>query len=98
ALDQLDPAKVIAAELFESPSEAELLEQIEALAPLALAGDYDALSEGLAGATPALESFFDGASSVMVMVDDKDLRRNRLNLLGVLRNQAAVLAHFEAIQ
>ena len=34
----------------------------------------------------------------MVMVDDKDLRRNRLNLLGVLRNQAAVLAHFEAIQ
>ena len=98
AIDQLDPSQVIEADLFESPSEAELLEQIEALAPLALAGDYEALSEGLAGATPVLESFFDGANSVMVMVDDAALRRNRLNLLGVLRNQASVLANFSAIQ
>jgi glycyl-tRNA synthetase beta chain len=34
----------------------------------------------------------------MVMADDPELRRNRLNLLSVLRNQATVLAHFERIQ
>ena len=34
----------------------------------------------------------------MVMVEDAALRRNRLNLLGVLRNQASVLARFELIQ
>jgi glycyl-tRNA synthetase beta chain len=34
----------------------------------------------------------------MVMADDNAVRRNRLNLLGVLRNQAAVLADFEQIK
>ena len=33
----------------------------------------------------------------MVMVDDPAIRRNRLNLLGLLRNQASVLAEFGAI-
>jgi glycyl-tRNA synthetase beta chain len=49
-------------------------------------------------ATPVLEAFFDGDDSVMVMADDPELRRNRLNLLGVLRNQAGVLARFDLIQ
>jgi glycyl-tRNA synthetase beta chain len=34
----------------------------------------------------------------MVMADDPELRRNRLNLLGVLRNKAGVLARFDLIQ
>jgi len=34
----------------------------------------------------------------MVMAENAALRRNRLNLLGVLRNQASVLAQFELIQ
>ena len=34
----------------------------------------------------------------MVMAKDPDIRRNRLNLLSVLRNQAAVLADFDVIQ
>ena len=34
----------------------------------------------------------------MVMAEDAALRRNRLNLLAVLRNQASVLAQFELIQ
>ena len=46
----------------------------------------------------ALEAFFDGENSVMVMTDNDAVRRNRLNLLGVLRNQASVLARFENIQ
>jgi glycyl-tRNA synthetase beta chain len=33
----------------------------------------------------------------MVMVDEPAVRANRLNLLGVLRNQAAVLADFSRI-
>ena len=37
---------------------------------------------------------FDG---VMVMADEPAVRTNRLNLLGVLRNQAAVLADFRRI-
>ena len=49
-------------------------------------------------ATPILQAFFDGDTSVMVMVEDPDLRLNRLNLLAVLRNQASVLAEFESIQ
>jgi glycyl-tRNA synthetase beta chain len=34
---------------------------------------------------------------VMVMSDDAAIRGNRLNLLGVLRNQASVLADFSRI-
>jgi glycyl-tRNA synthetase beta chain len=34
----------------------------------------------------------------MVMADDPQLRENRLNLLGLLRNQASQLARFELIQ
>jgi glycyl-tRNA synthetase beta chain len=33
----------------------------------------------------------------MVMVEDPALRRNRLNLLAVLRNQASVLADFSRL-
>ena len=68
------------------------------LEPLAVGGAYQALADALVEATPALEAFFDGPDSVMVMSDDLDLRRNRLNLLGVLRNQASVLARFDLIQ
>lgn len=97
ALDQLDPTKVVVTELFESKSEFGLLERLVYLAPLAVEGDYAALSEGLAASTPALEAFFDGEDSVMVMVEDASLRMNRLNLLGILRNQASILADFESI-
>ena len=45
----------------------------------------------------SLAAFFDGPQSVLVMADDPAVRRNRLNLLGVLRNQAALLADFERI-
>ena len=71
---------------------------IERLHPLAAGRDYKALADALVEATPALEAFFDGDESVMVMADDPQLRNNRLNLLGVLRNQASQLARFELIQ
>ena len=89
---------VVDASLFDSPSEGSLLAELQAMSPMALARDYEGLAQKLQDAALALEAFFDGADSVMVMADDVSVRRNRLNLLGVLRNQACVLARFDNIQ
>jgi glycyl-tRNA synthetase beta chain len=97
-VDQLTPSEVVASDLFESASEASLYKWLNELSPLAQSRNYDQLAEGLQGASKALEAFFDGPQSVMVMVDNLDVRRNRLNLLGVLKNQASVLAQFDCIQ
>jgi len=96
--DCLDAGSVVDSARFESPSEQAMFEVVTRLEPLAVSRDYQALANALVEATPALEAFFDGEQSVMVMAEDPDLRRNRLNLLGVLRNQASVLAQFELIQ
>jgi glycyl-tRNA synthetase beta chain len=60
-------------------------------------GDYGLLVAGLEAIAPTVSTFFDGEDSVMVMADDPNLRQNRLNLLGLLRNHARVLADFGAI-
>jgi glycyl-tRNA synthetase beta chain len=60
--------------------------------------NYEELARELAESAPTLAAFFDGPDSVLVMAEDPAVRRNRLNLLGVLRNQAAVLADFEQIR
>ena len=96
--DQLTPSGVVASDLFESASEHSLLQSLNELSPLAQSRNYNQLAEGLQGAAKALEAFFDGPESVMVMADNLDVRRNRLNLLGVLKNQASVLAQFDCIQ
>jgi glycyl-tRNA synthetase beta chain len=75
-----------------------VLNQLEPLAQAAPPGRYEELARGLSGSATTLAAFFDGPHSVMVMADDSAVRRNRLNLLGVLRNQAAVLADFEQIK
>ena len=83
---------------FESSSEQAMFDVLKNLGPMATERRYADLSEALVQATPVLESFFDGENSVMVMAEDPDLRRNRLNLLAVLRNQARVLGQFDLIQ
>ena len=83
---------------FESSSEQAMFDVLKNLGPMASDRRYADLSEALVQATPVLESFFDGEKSVMVMAEDLDLRRNRLNLLAVLRNQASVLGQFDLIQ
>jgi glycyl-tRNA synthetase beta chain len=40
---------------------------------------------------------FDGEDSVMVMDDNPEIKTNRLNLLGLVRNHARVLADFGSI-
>ena len=96
----LSAAAVVDASLFEKSSEAGMLQVIEQLEPIAAsesADRYTRLAQGLIAGADALAAFFDGDHSVMVMADDAAVRANRLNLLGVLRNQAAVLADFSRI-
>ena len=97
-LDVLSSTEVVDPSRFESASEKGLFDATKRLNPLAESGAYQELCDVLVESTPALEAFFDGDESVMVMADDSALRMNRLNLLGVLRNQASVFAQFELIQ
>ena len=59
--------------------------------------NYQLLVDGLAKIAPIVSNFFDGEDSVLVMAENPDIKRNRLNLLGLLRNHARVLADFGAI-
>jgi glycyl-tRNA synthetase beta chain len=101
AADVLSPAGVVDPALFSSPSEGGMLQVLQELEPILSLPDpesrYRQLAHKLAEGAEALSAFFDGASSVMVMCDDLSVRRNRLNLLGVLRNQAGVLADFSKL-
>ncbi len=98
---QLDPQEVINCELFESPSEESLYNALVALVPQtesALAtSNYQLLVDGLTEISPTVSEFFDGENSVLVMAEDENVKRNRLNLLGLLRNHARILADFGAI-
>ena len=58
---------------------------------------YSDLARRLAESASTLAAFFDGSNSVLVMADDPAVRTNRLHLLAVLRNQAAVLADFSRL-
>jgi glycyl-tRNA synthetase beta chain len=94
------PSGVVQAGLFEKGSEAAMLEVLMKLEPVATGHDpdrYRVLARGLAESASTLAAFFDGADSVLVMAEDPAVRTNRLNLLGVLRNQAAVLADFNRL-
>jgi glycyl-tRNA synthetase beta chain len=94
------PSGVVVEALFEKGSEAGMLKVLRELEPVATGKDpdrYKDLARGLAESASTLAAFFDGADSVLVMAEDPAVRRNRLNLLGVLRNQAAVLADFNRL-
>jgi predicted esterase len=95
----LDPREAAYASMVETMDAAlgAVLEELEPIASGQGRERYQALADGLAQGAAALAAFFDGDQSVLVMVDDPAVRRNRLNLLGLLRNQASVLAEFEAI-
>ncbi|MEM7595845.1 MAG: glycine--tRNA ligase subunit beta, partial [Cyanobacteria bacterium P01_A01_bin.83] len=97
----LDPEDLVNPELFEQSSEREFYEALVELLPQTEASqqelNYQSLIDGLTKIVPVVSSFFDGENSVLVMADDPDVKRNRLNLLGLLRNHARVLADFGAI-
>ncbi|ANV88187.1 glycine--tRNA ligase subunit beta [Picosynechococcus sp. PCC 7117] len=99
--DSLDPTGVINPEKFAQNSERDLFAGLVELVPTTEAArterDYQKLIDGLAALAPTVERFFDGEDSVLVMAEDPAVRENRLNLLGLLRNHARVLADFGAI-
>jgi len=98
--DVLTPVGAVNPDLFERSSEAAMLAVLQTLEPIVCgsADDrYAALASQLSASADVLAAFFDGDHSVMVMVEDAELRSNRLNLLAVLRNQAMVLADFSRL-
>lgn len=98
---ELQPEMTVNPELFQKSSEREFYQALVQLVPRTQASqatrNYRQLVEALAEITPTVSSFFDGPESVLVMDDDPNIQRNRLNLLGLLRNHARVLADFGAI-
>ncbi len=98
---QLDPLAIVRPALFQQPSEQAFYDALVKLVPQTQAAqadrNYQKLVAALADIAPTVSDFFDGEQSVMVMDEDLEVRRNRLNLLGLLRNHARVLADFGAI-
>jgi glycyl-tRNA synthetase beta chain len=106
---QLDPTAVIDTKLFQKTSEQAFYDAIVNLVPQTKAAqeqrNYEQLVNALVENAPTVSRFFDGEDSVLVMVAAKEnpteeelaIQRNRLNLLGLLRNHARVLADFGAI-
>ncbi len=100
SLDILSASKIVDTSLFEKDSESSMLEVVNFLEPIAKSDSperYQELANGLASSSKVLSEFFDGDQSVMVMTENLRIRENRLNLLGVLRNQAYIIADFNVI-
>lgn len=99
--NQLEPASVVNTELFQKSSEQAFYDALVELVPQTQASqeqrDYHNLVAALAQIAPRVSTFFDGEESVLVMDPNPGIQRNRLNLLGLLRNHARVLADFGAI-
>jgi glycyl-tRNA synthetase beta chain len=98
---QLAPTEVVQTTLFQKSSEQAVYDGLIALEPQTKAAqasrNYQQLIDALALLTPAIGNLFDGEDSVMVMDDNPAIKTNRLNLLGLVRNHARVLADFGSI-
>jgi glycyl-tRNA synthetase beta chain len=98
---QLAPTQVVQTNLFQKSSEQAVYDGLIALEPQTKAAqasrNYQQLIDALALLTPAIGNLFDGEDSVMVMDDNPAIKTNRLNLLGLVRNHARVLADFGSI-
>jgi glycyl-tRNA synthetase beta chain len=94
----LDPTQVVQPKRFQKSSEQAFFDALGGLyGQMQGQQDYPQLVAALGQIAPTVANFFDGAESVLVMDPDPDIKQNRLNLLGVLRNHARVLADFGAI-
>jgi glycyl-tRNA synthetase beta chain len=98
---ELDAAKVVEPKLFEKQSERGFYEAMLQLLPTTQKArndrNYQLLVTALIEIAPLVSNFFDGEDSVLVMAEDDLVKQNRLNLLGILRNHARILADFGAI-
>ncbi|MHC5613547.1 MAG: glycine--tRNA ligase subunit beta [Nostoc sp.] len=98
---QLEPTTVVSQELFQKSSEVALYNALIESVPQTQAAqqtrNYQLLVAALTKIAPTVSNFFDGPDSVLVMDSDPEVKRNRLHLLGLVRNHARVLADFGAI-
>lgn len=97
----LTPETVVKPDQFQQSSEQAFYDSLVQLVPQTQAAqaerDYQKLLAGLVQAATIVSEFFDGPKSVLVMDENPEIRQNRLNLLGLLRNHARVLADFGEI-
>jgi glycyl-tRNA synthetase beta chain len=93
-----DPAAAVDPDQLQEAAERELYEACQKVYRLgvepALQGDFVPLVEALQAAAPQVAQFFE---AVLVMDPDPGRRANRLNLLGVLRNQSRLLGDMGAV-
>ncbi len=98
---ELEPKNAVKPELFQKSSEQAFYDAVVQLVPQTQLSkqtrNYQLLVDSLTEIAPTVGNFFDGPDSVLVMDADAEIKRNRLNLLGLLRNHARVLADFGAI-
>lgn len=98
---ELEPKTVVKPELFQKSSEQAFYDALVQLVPQTQLSkqtrNYQLLVDSLTEIAPTVGNFFDGPESVLVMDADPEIKRNRLSLLGLLRNHARVLADFGAI-
>ncbi|MDB9512788.1 glycine--tRNA ligase subunit beta [Kamptonema animale CS-326] len=98
---ELEPKKFVNPKLFQKSSEQAFYDAIVQLVPKTQASkesrNYQQLVDSLAEIAPAVSNFFDGPESVLVMDSNPEIKQNRLNLLGLLRNHARILADFGQI-
>jgi glycyl-tRNA synthetase beta chain len=87
----VDVKAVINPETLIEPAERDLY---QAIAALPSQPSDEQLMEGIKAIAPVLARFFD---EVLVMAEDPQVRQNRLNLLGIIRNYSRQLADFSAI-
>ncbi|MEN9226526.1 MAG: glycine--tRNA ligase subunit beta [Thermostichus sp. HHBFW_bins_43] len=98
AYEVVDPAAVVDPKQLQDAAELELYEVCERVyrcgVEPANAGDFTPLVEALQEAAPQVAQFFE---AVLVMDPDPTRRANRLNLLGLLRNQSRLLGDMGAV-
>jgi glycyl-tRNA synthetase beta chain len=87
----VDVKSIINPETLTEPAEQNLY---QAIAALPSQPSDEQLMQGIKAIAPVLAKFFD---EVLVMAEDPQVRRNRLNLLGIIRNYSRQLADFSAI-
>jgi glycyl-tRNA synthetase beta chain len=87
----VDVKAVINPDTLTEPAEQDLY---QAIAALPSQPSDEQLMEGIKAIAPVLAKFFD---DVLVMAEDPQVRQNRLNLLGLIRNYSRQLADFSAI-
>ncbi len=82
--------------LFEKESEKKLYEFIKILEDLIKSNDWEYISllSKFDEYLDLISNIFDNQKGVMILSDDLNLRNNRLNLLGLVRNYSLLIADF----